>query len=120
MRLRYDYIIREIADMALHKQTKKKKQYEANWTLYPGCREKFLIHYEKDKKCYRVTHYSMFGERGKILRTVAKTDPNGPWRRRSWTYQRDFENEVDAMSFAKNKATERKFSDPVFLLQLDL
>ena len=62
----------------------------------------------------------MFGERGTMLSTVAKMGPGKPWMRRSWTYQVKFENEVLAMNFAKNKAIERKFSNPVFLLQLDL
>jgi len=106
--------------MALHKQVTKKKKYEQNPALYPGYRDKMLIHYDKDNRCYKVTHYSMFGERGKILHGVSRMAPDKPWMRRSWTYVAKFENEVLAMEFAKNKAIERKFQEPVFLLQLDL
>jgi len=106
--------------MALTKQVKKRKQYLTNYTLYPGYADKLLVHYDKEKLCYKVTHYSKFGERGKMLLTVSKQSPNGPWMRRSWTYVAEFENEVVAMDFAKKKAIERKFESPVFLLQLDL
>jgi len=106
--------------MALHKQVTKKKKYEPNITLYPGYADKMLIHYDKKAKCYRVTHYSKFGERGKILSTVSQMGPNKPWMRRSWTYQIKFDDEIKALEFAKNKAKERKFESPVFLLQLDV
>jgi len=108
--------------MALHKQVKKKKQYPTNWTLFPGYNDKFLIHYDSVSKCFRVTHYSRFGEQGKIkFMGLAKTDSSKPWRRISWTYQKQFENEIGALRFAKQKAKDRKMDvkSTVFLLELD-
>ncbi len=112
--------------MTLHKQVKKKKQYETNYTLIPGCRDKFLIHPDEKEDCWRVTFYSQFseGKHDTTLSTVTgkkhpKTGQMG-WMRRSWTYQKKFKHEVEAMDFAKGKATQRGMSNPVFLLQLDI
>lgn len=114
--------------MALHKTVSKKKQYPINYTLVPGCYDKFLIHPDKEEDCWRVTHYSRWSEStkgaGPTLATVTgKKNPvtgQMKWMRRSWTYQKKFKHEIEAMDFAKAKAIERKFHDPVFLLQLDI
>jgi hypothetical protein len=107
--------------MALHKQQKKKKQYPVNATLYPGFKDKMLIHYDNEAKCYRVTHYSRFAESGKVFfMGLSKTDFGGPWRRREWTYQRAFETEIDALQFAKDKVKQRKLEEHViYLLQIE-
>jgi len=126
MRIRCDYIIQEIGKMALHKQVTKKKQYPINYTLVPGCYDKMLIHFDKKDNCWRVTHYSRWSESGKDTRlatVTARISPasgNYKYMRRSWTYQKKFAHEIEAMEFAKAKCIERKFDDPVILLQLDL
>ena len=118
--------------MALHKQEtnnpKPKKFYPPNLTLYPTATDKFLIQYDKKAKCFRVTHYSKWGFRGQWNVHGVKTNipykkhPKIPMvRRNEWTYQRRFENEIEALKFAKQKAEDRKMNkhDTVFLLELD-
>jgi len=106
--------------LALHKQEKAKKQHEPNFTLFPNFRDKFLIFLDKGLGVWKVTHYSRWGFRGKYTTTGQRSAPGAPWRRNDYTYVADFKNEIEAMQFAKDKATQRKFHDPVFLLQLDL
>lgn len=116
--------------MALHKQVSKKKQYPTNYTLVPGCYDKFLIHQDKENDCWRVTFYSQFSEgrnsTGSLpnLTKRLKSDGSAGWMRRSWTYQKKFRHEVEAMEFAKAKAkTKKSYGSshrPVILLELDL
>lgn len=116
--------------MALHKQVtnnpKPKKYYPPNLTLYPNTTDKFLIQYDKKAKCFRVTHYSKWGFRGSWsvhgVRTgmPSKANPMVPTlRRNEWTYQKAFENEIEALAFAKKKAADRNMDQAVFLLELD-
>ena len=114
--------------MALHKQVKKKKQYPINYTLIPGCYDKFLIHHDAENNCWRVTFYSQFNERGSVQTATAtrrmRKDGNFGWMRRSWTYQKAFKHEIEALDFARAKAKTKKsygsINRPVILLQLEV
>ena len=114
--------------MALHKQVKKKKQYPINYTLVPGARDKFLIHQDIENDCWRVTFYSQFSERAvTTLSGVSKrvhSDGRSGWMRRSWTYQKAFKHEIEALDFARAKAKTKKsyasIDRPVILLQLEV
>lgn len=117
--------------MALHQQVKKpKKKYPINYTLVPGCYDKFLIHQDKELDCWRVTFYSGHSESkyDTTLSTVTgKKNPDTGatrWFRRSWTYQKKFRHEVEAMEFARAKAKTKKsygsLHRPIILLQLDI
>jgi len=114
--------------MALHKQesNKPKKQYPNNFTLYPGVNDKLLIWYNKELKAWKVTHYSKWAFRGQYsfhgTRVGTQGTPGFMVRRNEWTYTgkgKDFKNEIEALEFAKSKAAERNFENPIFLLQME-
>jgi len=111
--------------MALHKTKKAKKQYPNKFDLYPSFADKFLIWYDSNLKCYKVTHYSRFGFRGQWNQHGVRSNgfaPNSILRRNEWTYTgkgKDFDNEIAALEFAKAKAKERKMDNAIFLLKLN-
>jgi len=117
--------------MSLHKQetNKPKKQYPINYTLAPGCYDKFLIHQDIENNCWRVTFYSRHSEAKNdqtLVTVTGRVTGTGAtkWMRRSWTYQKKFRHEVEAMEFARAKAKTKKsygsINRPIILLQLDL
>lgn len=124
MYLRCDWLIKEVGEkLALHKQTKKKKQYPGNYTLYPNFNDKFLIQYNKELKCWRVVHYSRFAFRGQWTIHGSRFGGFGHGsfiRRHEWEYQKKFETEISALEFAKDKAKQRNMSNAIFLLQMEV
>lgn len=92
--------------MPLHKS---KKFYPPNFSLYPDI-DKFMIWYDTETKSFRVTHYSRFS-----FRPLS----GNRFRRNDWTYMRYFSNELEALEFAKKKASDRRMVHPTFLLKLE-